>query len=96
VLCYPYPYPLLSNPIKEMARSQTERRKPALRSSIDRSIDRSRVDSQDVLMKKQTVWCLGLPTTRPSGGLVRLLFMLVGELDIENDPATYSMDTTGT
>jgi hypothetical protein len=48
-----------------------------------------------VLMKKQTVWCLGLPTTRPSGGLVRLLFMLVGELDIENDPATYSMDTTG-
>jgi hypothetical protein len=52
--------------------------------------DRSRVDSQDILINKLTVWCLGLPTERLSGGLLRLLCMLVGELDIEDDPATYS------
>jgi hypothetical protein len=47
-------------------------------------------------MKKQTVLVSGTThSTTIRGGLVRLLFMLVGELDIENDPETYSMDTTG-
>jgi hypothetical protein len=41
----------------------------AQRSSIDRE--------QIVRTKKVTVWCLGLPTTRPFGGLL-------GEIDIEN------------